>query len=649
MRAAARFLAREKWPVSLSVARRRPPTGNPLGKMTVLHRLLAGIGVDPPAAVGCIDAKSRRPPSPSSKGFGATDEEASFSASFPAAPDCFNDASAPRRAPHAGADGEASTTAVPHSEGNDGGRERGIRTDDAGSEPTRRLLPTSRRQPLRCDSRLEHLALAYGVPFDVILGHLSKTSRALLAEASPALEAALLVWRPTEPLRVVETAACVETLQLLRWAVRRGCDVKTHGGNGGADLCIAAAREGRLDVLAALIDMGARVDAACVAAAARAGRLDVVRFLRAHPSAPEPNDGDPRTDPDAASGPASRRAAPSTPGRPTHADDGRGEACASMSSVRIPREACEWDATALVAAAAGGHVEVMRWMINEGGCPVDGAATCVAAAAAGQTTALRVARRELRCEWGAEVATAAAAGGHLGTLRWARRAGCPWHVPAVACAAAAGGHVGVLRWVLRGRRRLKRMEAELGTVAAAAAEAGRVDVLGYLFRMAGGPRACASKYVMDCAARGGHVASLAWLRRKGAPFDAYTSAYAAGAGRLDALRWLRRAGCEWTALTAARAANGEHFEVLRWAREDGCEWDERVALRLVAAGRMDILAWALEAGCPLPGDVRGAMELIGHMSLSREQRRALFTVLGVAGDDAVVVERSDVERLAGGD
>jgi hypothetical protein len=73
----------------------------------------------------------------------------------------------------------------------------------------------------------------------------------------------------------------------------------------------------------------------------------------------------------------------------------------------------------------------------------------------------------------------AAAGGHLEVLKWLREEGCPWDADACACAARGGGQMEVLRWArangcpwkffqLRARRRV-------GTPGGAAvAEAGGV-------------------------------------------------------------------------------------------------------------------------------------------------------------------------------
>jgi hypothetical protein len=217
------------------------------------------------------------------------------------------------------------------------------------------------------------------------------TRRVLLADASPALEAAQVSLRPEEPLRELAAAECLASVSVLRWAVQRGFNIREHSEDGlvGLTLCRTAAGGGALDVLVDLVALGGRCDTMCCAAAAEGGHLSVVKFLRCRCRRRRRRDGE---------------------------EEGGGshlQCCAA------------WDATAPAAAAAGGHVDVLRWMVAQGGCPTDHR-TCTAAAWHGHADVLRVAREELRCDWDESAAAAAAARGHLATLDWATRAGCPW-------------------------------------------------------------------------------------------------------------------------------------------------------------------------------------------------------------------------------
>ena len=135
---------------------------------------------------------------------------------------------------------------------------------------------------------------------------------------------------------------------------------------------------------------------------------------------------------------------------------------------------CPWDAATCAEAAHGGHLAVLEFAhestdrhANPRLCPgaqpngealrstgsatslADGcawdASTCAAAAAGGHLTVLRYARKR-KCPWDARTASNAARGGHLEVLQWARsrQHPCPWNE--AACAeAAAGGHLEALR------------------------------------------------------------------------------------------------------------------------------------------------------------------------------------------------------------
>ena len=579
--------------------------------------------------------------------------------------------------------------------------------------------PTTALRPLQCDSALETLAIAYSGVYDIVLSNLTQTSRALLAEASPALEAAQITLRPKEPLRRVSATEMLSTVSLLRWGTSRGLSIHSRASD---DLTRIAAANGALDVLAELVAMGGRCDAACAAAAAGAGHLCVLKFLRRRKRRLVP------TLFGAASSSSSSSSSLSSSSSSSSCDEDEDEnleeasitTTTTTTTTRLRRDEgsssvvvdddidieepplCEWDATAPAAAAAAGHVEVLRWMVRRGRCPTDRTA-CAAAASRGQTAALRCARFELGCEWDESVAAAAAARGHVDTLDLAVRLGCPWDQAQVVRRGAAAGHLSVVKWARaqaldrnRTRRRIRErtrtrahrravaaaeaaavaaasaaaeaaaeeetagarlreaaaaaaaaLEAEeesdedfdFITVAANAAEAGCLRILEYVESEigSGGDGAStrcfiATKYVMDCAARGGSVSVLSWLRSRGAPFDEHTCANAAGSGHLDALIWLRGLGqrCRWNAMTTTRAANGGHFDVLIWSVENGCAWDENVALRSAAVGRIDILSWALERGCPLPRGRRRALAMIDNLPLSDEQRDELAVVLGVS-------------------
>ena len=94
------------------------------------------------------------------------------------------------------------------------------------------------------------------------------------------------------------------------------------------------------------------------------------------------------------------------------------------------------------AAAKGGHLEVLKWL-RENGCPWD-EETCRYAAYGGHFEVLKWARAN-DCPWDKTTCTRAAEGGQLEVLKWARANGCPWDEDTCAYA-ALNGHLELLKW-----------------------------------------------------------------------------------------------------------------------------------------------------------------------------------------------------------
>ena len=87
------------------------------------------------------------------------------------------------------------------------------------------------------------------------------------------------------------------------------------------------------------------------------------------------------------------------------------------------------------AAAKGGHLEVLKWL-RENGCPWD-EETCRYAAYGGHFEVLKWARAN-DCPWNEYTCAYAAKGGHLEVLKWAREKGCPWNEETREVAASKG-------------------------------------------------------------------------------------------------------------------------------------------------------------------------------------------------------------------
>ena len=166
-------------------------------------------------------------------------------------------------------------------------------------------------------------------------------------------------------------------------------------------------------------------------------------------------------------------------------------------------------------AAQFGHLELVRWLIQEQGFAMDKGVMAMAARG-GNLELVRWLRGE-GCPWDAETCKWAVFGGHLETLRWARENGCDWSEETCRDAAEYG-HKELVRWLIQ----------EQG------------------FAM--------DRNVMSHAASSGNLELVKWLRSEGCPWDAWTCRRAAQNGHLETLRWARENGCEWDAYCRERAA-----------------------------------------------------------------------------------------------
>ena len=169
-------------------------------------------------------------------------------------------------------------------------------------------------------------------------------------------------------------------------------------------------------------------------------------------------------------------------------------------------------------AAWGGHADVLQSLLRVPGAQA-GRSTAAAAAAGGHLGVLRW-LREQGCPWDEQVVANAAARGHLHVIAWAREQGCPWDETACVSAVACKRRLEVVRW-LRGQG------APVDELTAAeAAEGGHGELLELLHELdcPWDGRTCAA------AARGGHLALLQWARGKGCPVSAGRRAERGGGG-----------------------------------------------------------------------------------------------------------------------
>ena len=101
--------------------------------------------------------------------------------------------------------------------------------------------------------------------------------------------------------------------------------------------------------------------------------------------------------------------------------------CLGSETCRRPWDSETWGGAEMEghcwAAAAGGHLNVLKWLRQEG-CPWD-ESTFYYAAIEGHLDILKYAH-ENGCPWNEKTCSFAAWGGHLEVLKYARAHGCPW-------------------------------------------------------------------------------------------------------------------------------------------------------------------------------------------------------------------------------
>ena len=159
---------------------------------------------------------------------------------------------------------------------------------------------------------------------------------------------------------------------------------------------------------------------------------------------------------------------------------------------------------------------------------------------------------------------------------------------------AMPGQVALAKWALaEGCPR----EKENGfTVAASAAGFGHGQLVRWLIQEQG---FAVDDALMQCAARGGNLALVKWLRGEGCGLSTMTGVYAAQGGHLQVVKWLRAHGCQWHPHTCIVAAKHGRLEVLRWALANGCDLDgANCAFHAASGGHFEMLQWLRATGCP---------------------------------------------------
>ncbi len=190
---------------------------------------------------------------------------------------------------------------------------------------------------------------------------------------------------------------------------------------------------------------------------------------------------------------------------------------------------------AYVYAGGNGHLDIVKWGIeNDGYDP--GWDACCEAAGNGQLEVLKW-LSEYGCEWNSFTCTHAASEGQLECLKWAIENGCEWDE----------------------------------------------DCL------------CDIEYTNP--AENGHFEIVKWAFENGFKHNWNVASYAALNGDFEMLKWALEHGDNLHKSLCHDAARSGHLNILKWLRDNGCEWDRTVCSVAIENGYFEIYEWAKANGC----------------------------------------------------
>ena len=229
------------------------------------------------------------------------------------------------------------------------------------------------------------------------------------------------------------------------------------------------------------------------------------------------------------------------------------------------------------AAAAAGHVHVLKWFKSKTGYPNHHYSDItVAAAAAGRMEVLQWCR-ETGIPIRSECAAEASRNGHLEVVQWLDRIYPHLLTPDCTYNAATGGYLELLQWVWD-RRTVPPSPVRLAWHASIG---GHLNVLEYLVhRTNTTPKDWGSHFVTEAIQRG-HLKVLQWTYRLfgvqcvGGGHINLIVQWSTQETRLDILKWFDEIGnLHWTGETLEGCLWRDDLEVTQWALSHGCPSSE---------------------------------------------------------------------------
>jgi len=222
----------------------------------------------------------------------------------------------------------------------------------------------------------------------------------------------------------------------------------------------------------------------------------------------------------------------------------------------------------------------------------------------------------------------AAAGGHLETVRFLHQNGADLRAEGDAALrlAAAGGHLETVRYLVDTSR--VRLDVSGGEAVRCAAANGHLEMVRFLHQNGADLRA-EGDAALRTAAAGGHLETVRFLHQNGADPRADNDAplrLAAANGHLEMVRFLHQNGADLRAEGDAAlrtAAAGGHLETVRFLHQNGADprADNDAPLRLAAAnGHLEMVRFLHQNGADLRAEGDAALRLAaggGHLETVR--------------------------------
>lgn len=144
-----------------------------------------------------------------------------------------------------------------------------------------------------------------------------------------------------------------------------------------------------------------------------------------------------------------------------------------------------------------------------------------------------------------------------------------------------------------------------------AGQAGNIPMIEWLIANVGRPY----NAITIGAAKGGQLATLKWLRKKGFVLLPGVMTAAAESGSLETFQWLEKKGCPLEVEICDMAARSGCLKLLQRTRELNSPWREKTSLEAFRSGNLEMVKWMKEQECPWhPNNCLKAAQY-GHLKL----------------------------------